>query len=651
MIRWLYLLLAVCAFGAVACHKQLPAQSPKGGEEFLWAVELKGNRNVPSEELLDGLALQRSFERAEETGNSRPADPYQLSVDVDRLRVYYQKLGYFAVDVKGEITHPFKQNTFAQVVVFTITEGKRAKNILVFDGLPPEVPEAEARAAIEIKEGAPFDYDDYDDAKDPLALLVQNAGYAHVDVQAEVLADKANAQATVRYVFDPGPRCTFGALSFSGVSGELAGAIERRMHFTAGDVYSADKITKTQQDIYAIGRFSSVRVEPDRNAEGNVVPIKVTVVMASRYESKLGGGVGTEPATYEVRGRAAISAAGIPGELWNAALDVRPAYTVDHSFGSPEPKVKLLATLSRMDVYDLIKGALELGYDYLVFEAYTSAGAHARLSFSGPIFVNWIQGSAGYYFGQFAFPTVADSLHMQDPELERRLGLDTDERIGKLEGAVSFDGRDDKLDPHSGWYLDLHGGWARSAFLSQFDYVELRPEARLYFAPEKLVERFGAELPSWLGKLTLAGRLRVAMILGDVPVTERYFSGGATTQRGFSERHLSPISAGVPYGGAGLIESGIELRRANVDKHLGLRFRETLFLDGGEVTETANELDTNPLRWNLAVGGGLQFEIVKSIVVRLDLGYRLNRTGPDEYDPAPTVWSRLAFHLGVGQAY
>ena len=101
----------------------------------------------------------------------------------------------------------------------------------------------------------------------------------------------------------------------------------------------------------------------------------------------------------------------------------------------------------------------------------------------------------------------------------------------------------------------------------------------------------------------------------------------------------------------GLIESGVELRRQNVDQGLGLRFRESLFLDAGEVTETAAQLDTDPAKWNLALGTGLQFEIVKSIVVRLDVGYRLNRTGPDESRPAPTPWDRIAFHLGVGQAY
>ncbi len=45
-----------------------------------------------------------------------------------------------------------------------------------------------------------------------------------------------------------------------------------------------------------------------------------------------------------------------------------------------------------------------------------------------------------------------------------------------------------------------------------------------------------------LGPAVLALRARLGVILGAVPVTERYYAGGAVSQRGFSERRLSPAS-------------------------------------------------------------------------------------------------------------
>ena len=66
---------------------------------------------------------------------------------------------------------------------------------------------------------APFDYEAYDDAKAALHRAIENAGYAHVDVEASVIADKTHAHAVLRYVVDPGPRCTFGEVTIEGASG------------------------------------------------------------------------------------------------------------------------------------------------------------------------------------------------------------------------------------------------------------------------------------------------------------------------------------------------------------------------------------------------------------------------------------------------
>ena len=63
-------------------------------------------------------------------------------------------------------------------------------------GLPPEVSLPGARALVALGDGDPFDYDLYDAAKQPLRALVEDAGYAHVDVRATVVADPVAAVAT-----------------------------------------------------------------------------------------------------------------------------------------------------------------------------------------------------------------------------------------------------------------------------------------------------------------------------------------------------------------------------------------------------------------------------------------------------------------------
>jgi outer membrane protein assembly factor BamA len=158
-------------------------------------------------------------------------------------------------------------------------------------------------------------------------------------------------------------------------------------------------------------------------------------------------------------------------------------------------------------------------------------------------------------------------------------------------------------------------------------------------------------------RAVLAMRGRYGGIWGDIPMTERLFSGGAVSQRGFSERRLAPFvhgatfkpdgsvsgSAYVPYGGGGLIETSVEARvPVTTVRSMPLGF--VAFLDGGDVTETPGELDVGNLNW--AVGGGLR--LVTAIgPVRLDVGYRLNRTGDGNPDPN----QHFAYHLTIGEAF
>jgi outer membrane translocation and assembly module TamA len=162
------------------------------------------------------------------------------------------------------------------------------------------------------------------------------------------------------------------------------------------------------------------------------------------------------------------------------------------------------------------------------------------------------------------------------------------------------------------------------------------PELRLY-AP--------------LGPVVLAARARYGAIYGDVPPTERFYAGGATSNRGFSERELSPSVTGVvlgnsitvPYGGGGMIDSSLEARlKEGVIYKMPLE--EVAFLDGGDVTETPQQLDITNLCW--AVGAGLRLLTIVG-AARVDVGYRLNRTGPDDPEPG----SHFAFHIGLGEAF
>ena len=156
-----------------------------------------------------------------------------------------------------------------------------------------------------------------------------------------------------------------------------------------------------------------------------------------------------------------------------------------------------------------------------------------------------------------------------------------------------------------------------------------------------------------IGPVVLAARARYGAIWGDAPPTERFYAGGANSNRGFSERELSPSITGaiagesgqitIPYGGTGMVDTSLEAR-IPIASIKTMPLNLVLFGDGGDVTLTPQEVLKEQLYW--AVGAGLRLLTVVG-PVRADFGYRLNRTGIADAEPE----SRYAFHLSLGEAF
>jgi outer membrane protein assembly factor BamA len=531
--------------------------------------------------------------------------------------------------------------TGARIVVLSIAEGRRSVTRVEIAGLPPDVPLAAARARVALEDGAGFDYESYQAARQPLAVLVQNAGYAHAEVGSAMVADPAGGTVTARYQITPGVRCTFGNVKMPALPGSLAAAVRARLRFATGDRYSFAALEATQAELYALGRFSTVQVVADRgSADQRVVDVTVEVVQSSRHELQAGGGVGYEPTTFEVHGRGGYS--GVPAALplLTVTTAVRAALTIPHGFDSEQlqPRIRGLFSVQYLDLLlPRLRGDIELGLDYQTIEAYTWTGEHARLGLGMPLGVRWLQLSVGWLIEQVQFSSPDAAL---DPATQHELRLDRDQRRGAYQASLVADLRDNAIEPHRGAYIDLRAERGTRYALSDLTYLQLTPELRGYVS---------------LGGTVVAARARVGMIFGDVPVTERYYSGGIS-QRGFAYRRLSPLATntvdGAPrsvvIGGAGLIETGIELRR-----RLGTLWSfpagASVFLDGGDVTERPGQLDPSALYWAAGVGGW--GKVVGDLKFRIDLGYRLNDRGPD--DPLHTTrWrDHIQYHIGIGEAF
>ncbi|MBA3396865.1 MAG: BamA/TamA family outer membrane protein [Deltaproteobacteria bacterium] len=622
--RSLTFLLSSLVLAACASKKPPPRRA---GEEFISTIEVEGNTTIKDNTLVKGTALHRRQHRG------LGPDPYLLQVDADRIRGDYLRKGYLGVDVRPR----FERKGEATKVIYTVDEGKRATTRVVITGLPKDVPASAIREVLPIVDGAPFDYAVYEKAKPFLITVVKDAGYARAKLESEVLADRANGEAIVSLAYDPGPKCRFGKIEITGVDGALADAVRGRLAFATGDQYSTTAITTSQRQLYGFQRFSTVQVQPD-DGVSDVVDVKVAVSEAARREVKLGGGFGIDPTAYEIRGRAGYSIAGFPTDLDTLTLEFRPAYAYARDRSGWEPRIRALSRVERQDIFwTYSKGLVEAGYNYLAIEAYTSLGPRAALGFSTPIiashFGQRVQLRLGWGIEQLRFKNISPLI---DPALQMELGLDHRQRVGTYQQALTVDLRDNPMNTKRGLFAEMRVAEGTPYAGSEYDYIQVIPELRGF-------------LP--LGGTVLAARARAGTFIGDVPVTERFFSGGASNHRGFGERDLSPSVSGevmgsettVPYGGETLFETGIEARiPLTTWRKMGVG--TVVFLDGGDVVEERRDLDFANLHW--AAGLGLRLLTVVG-PIRADLGYRLNRFGPTE--PAPG--SRFAFHFSIGEAF
>jgi outer membrane protein assembly factor BamA len=610
-----YSLVIACAVAACGGSQHAPTLT----KDTLVAIQIEGTKAIPVEDIAPGLAIERAR-------GKREVDAYQLATDTERVKAAYRKLGYFDVQVDARV----EAKDFAQTVVFKVIEGPRSNLQVEITGLPPEIPLAKARALIATPDGAPFDYDIYDEAKEPMIKLLEDAGYANVDIQATVLADRAKRLATARFVVLPGDKSTFGDVVIEG-AGDLTDAVRGRLEFGKGDVYTQRALQQSQRSIYDLNRFTSVRMEPDRS-RGSVVPIKITVTRVSSGELRYGGGAGVDPLVYELRLRGGVGFVPDAFPLWSFGIDLRPAITRARDVDEWQVQIRATAFATRLELFrPRLRLETDISYDFLRFESYTTKGPRGRIALASPLGPTWLQGRIGWLIEYQKFTEIevaepiASQIHLEKNDPQRR---------GAFEVSLSADGRDNPLDVRNGWYATFAAAFGTPWAGGDGTYQKLVPELRRYNA---------------IGPVVLAARLRFGLLFGTVPVTERFFSGGATTQRGFDERRLSPIAPtksgdNVVIGGVGLVESGIEARFPIVDI-AAFPLVGALFIDGGDVVTDIDKLPLFDQQW--AAGFGLYLKVF-GLKVGASIGERLNRREPN---PDGEWFKNRSWHIAVGDTY
>ena len=664
------MLAVLLALAAAGCSETIRGGAAADAPQIR-DVSVAGNDGVDDDDIVDGLANRgpdgiffRTYRRL---------DRLALEQDISRIESYYQRRGFFKAKVVGTDIQPDGKNRVK--VTFRVEEGKPTRVaglslVGLSKGLKNSKKLAEERE--KIQQGEIFRYDRYVAFKEFIQGWMAHRGYPHGKVEGKVDVDRDAHTADIRLTLDRGPYARFGKTTVQGLNRVPESAVRNRLAYEPGEGFRPAKMALTQGRLYQLGLFSAVRMDYAKAGRPRITDIDVSLTEARRHELRLGGGVavsgGFDPSQVriEVRGRIAYLMRQVFDPLSTLRLEARPGWEWLQQAGTNSPVGEATATVERPDlILPRMVSQVTVGYDQSQFESYVSRGPLLRLGVTRPWLDDRLQVGVAWRFRYLDFPTIDPALAANENEVDamgnpdlsddlgEEIGLSSPYRLGALEQNISYDWRNDPLDPRYGIYAAIAVSEGAAAFGGAFPFLRATGDLRGYLPVGRRIVLAGR---------TFYGRTFATDVL---PVTERFYDGGATGHRGFSYRQLSPIEPGqeqvteedmivnqparAAIGGDQHLLGSAEVR-VRVAKIKEFPLGVVLFTDAGDVVCTddsleacENRLDLSNLHW--AAGVGLRYNPV--IAIRLDVGYRLNRYEEGE----PAAGQRFAFHFSLGQAF
>lgn len=470
-------------------------------------------------------------------------------------------------------------------------------------------PDEELRAVAGLAAGAPYSAEVVVGARENLESFFRDRGFLEAAVTVEAPLPEPPAGTDIRFRIRPGELHTVGEIIVAGLEITRESVVRDRLPVGPGDALGRDDLLEIRRRLASMGTFSSVEVdllEPEEAVSDRNLLIRV--VEGPRTSIGYGAGFSERE---QVRGELEWSRNNLFGRNHSGSLFGRISFrgsrvvATYRGADSPEGGGPVFLTAFReaqdRESLDFVRNGVSLQV--------------TRRIFGRDLFLRYDFTSSELFDVKIA-PNRIDRNYADNLWLS------------KISATVVTDTRDDPVDPRTGRFGIVDLEWSSSLLGSRAPYVK------------SLVQQF-AYFPV-AGPVVLAAGVRAgaAVTVGAdepalLPLTERFFAGGATTHRGFRLDLAGPVdSGGYPLGGNLLLLGNLELRFP-----LFGDLRAAIFSDHGGVHEEVGSFRFGDLRH--AVGAGLRYDTPLG-PIRFDYGVRLGDIGEDP---------RGQWHFTIGHAF
>jgi outer membrane protein assembly complex protein YaeT len=540
-------------------------------------LEIHGNRYFDTATIRERMSvIPATLVRYRHGRYSRNA----LERDLDAIRNLYRANGFRDVEVTSRSLDDYNGATAHIAIFIDIKEGPQwFVSKLAIQGVADDVRPALIQL-LHSTEGQPYSDLNIATDRDNVLDYYFNNGYPAAKFDFTSVPSPQADHVDLTFIVTPGERIYVRNVVVDGLQRTRSDVVTDRISLHAGDPLSQSEINGTQRRLYDLGIFSRVDAAI-QNPDGDE-PTKYVLYSleeAGRYSMNVG--VGAEIGRIGGATTSLDSPAGVTGfsPRFSFGISRLNFFGLGHTMSLQT----LISTLEQRSLLTYVAPQY-LGHPNLSLQLSALFDhSHDVRTFSSEREEGSIQlaqklskaDTLQYRFTYRKVNILGTPLISGDliPLLSQPV------RVGFLSMSFIQDKRDDPIDSHRGTYTSIDLALSAAAFGSQTDFGRVVARNSSYYQLTKDLV---------LARTTQFGLIERYAGLTYIPLAERFFGGGAFSNRAFPDFQAGPRDPGTgfPIGGNALFTNTVELRFPLVGDNLG----GVLFNDLGNVYSAVNKI-------------------------------------------------------------
>ena len=578
-----------------------------------------------------------------------------LNRDIRGLEQLYRANGFREVRIKGDVEDDYRGVKAQLGVIVQIEEGPQTLVGALHVVGNNTIPQDQLLPLLSTSEGQPFSEFNIAGDRDSVLNYYFNHGFPNANFETSTKPTEGQAnRMDVTFSIREGEQFFVNQVLVSGLNYTRPYIVKRELRVIPETPLSQQDMLDTQRHLYDLGLFNEVDTAV-QNPNGNESNKNVLVDVQEAKRYTFNYGLGLEFQT----GQPAIGSNQPQGET---GVSPRVSFDVTRlNLRGRNQTVAFKTHVGRLQQRALVSYDVPKWFNRdlrLTFTAFydntLDVTTFTSQRLEGSVQTEQKINKASTMIYRFTYRRVRASnvvvTSEQIPLLSRPV------RVGTPGFTYVRDKRDNQLETTRGNYTTIDGGVASSYFGSQADFGRLLVQNATYqpFGKNRPVNRkyvfarstrIGIENPFSSTVIINPGEITDR---SQIPLPERFFSGGGNSHRGFGLNQAGPRDpiTGFPLGGSALFVNNLELRFPSLTlPYLQDNVSFAIFHDAGNVFTAGHDMLRSLLQWrqpnpslclqestasqcnydyiSQAVGIGVRYKTPIG-PVRFDFGYNLN---------------------------